>query len=209
MPEHSKGSRTSSSGDRTGTRVGVGTVSDSGPNPRLAERSDAGAEDAAIVAPESLRVVSTVASPFATPGDEILWLWQIMEPSQQYHPQRATIAGDLVQFEVMLPAEPPEQGKYGLEGVTDPQTGVDVRVAFTAIYRVVQGALAANPSGVNALDEDLVIGQTDGWLFWTPIDLPAGWREGLPAVSAGYHLFIGTEEVDLGTMLSMSNDIWT
>jgi hypothetical protein len=44
-------------------------------------------------------------------------------------------------------------------------------------------------------------------LFWTPVDLPAGWKQGADALSAGYHLYVDGEEVNLGVLLTMTNEI--
>lgn len=178
-------------------------AADAGPAPEPSAR------DAAVGGFPPLTVVSEVSSPYATPDDEIVILWQILLPTQQYHPARAVIEGDLERFRVVLPAEPPVDGRHAVE---DPQTGDTppgaTRIASAAIYRVVAGKLDANPEGVNALDVDIVIGQTDGSIFWTPVDLPAGWAAGRSALSAGYHLFLNGVEVDLGTQLTLRNEIW-
>jgi hypothetical protein len=95
------------------------------------------------------------------------------------------------------------------------ETGSDPARSGPRSHRVARGSVDANPSGVSALDRDLVIGQTNGFLFWTPIDLPAGvWHirglldEAAP-LSAGYHLFIDGKEVDLETLLTMDSELWT
>jgi hypothetical protein len=189
-----------------------GAALDAGPAP-------APVLDAAVIQLfEPITVQSEVSSEHATPNDDIVILWRTFDPSKSYEPQRAEIEGDLTRFRVVLPDEPPVEGRYPLE---DPETGVSyegaVEIAAGAIYRVVDGKMESNPEGVTALDVDTVIGQTKAWLVWTPVDLPAGWQHGARAgviesdapLSAGYHLFIDGVEVDIGTLITMYNDIWT
>ena len=174
-----------------------------GRDPQVVE-VDAGELDAAVYEP--VTVVSEVTSEYATPNDEIVLLWYTGGGTDQYFPERPTVEGDLERFRVEVPSEPPVEGRYFVypDGV-----GPGVAVARAAIYRVGGGLLDTNWSGVNALDLDKVVGQTDAHLFWTAVDLPAGWQPETPAVTAGWHLFLGTQEIPLESLITMDSRLWT
>jgi hypothetical protein len=187
-----------------------GAAMDAGPAPVL---------DAAVIQLfEPITVESEVSSEYATPNDDIAILWRTFDdPTQQYFAQRMTIEGDLDFFRVVLPDEPPVAGRYQPE---DAETGLELPdapwIAAGSIYRVVGGKLESNPSGVDSLDIDIVIGATRGVIVWTPVELAPGWhletkgiaRSSDEPLAAGWHLFVEAEEVDLGTLLTLGNEIW-
>jgi hypothetical protein len=186
------------------------------PSPVDAGAVPADAAGVELFAP--IAVQSEVSSEYATADDDIVILWRTFGPSDTYFGQRMTIEGDLDRFRVVLPDEPPVEGRYQLE---DAETGLEPKdapwIAAGSIYRVVGGKLESNPEGVDSLDTDIVIGQTRGVIVWTPVELAPGWhletkgiaRSSDEPLSPGYHLFVDFVEVDLGTLLILSNEIWT
>lgn len=183
-----------------------------------AHERDAGrpsGEDAAV-AFDPVTVQSEVSSEHATPNDDIAILWRTFHPSHPYFAQRMTIEGDLDFFRVVLPDEPPVEGRYQPQ---DAESGLEPPdapwIAAGSIYRVVAGKIDSSPDGVEAFDTDVVIGQTRGVVVWTPVELAPGWhletkgiaRSSDEPLAPGWHLFVDYEEVDMGTLLTLSNEI--
>ena len=143
---------------------------------------------------------------------ELALFWQVFDPWHPYHPLSAAYEGTLPsKFSLVLDDPPPAEATYQIE---DPELGVVVDesapwVGCAHVYLTAPGALEENWEGVEAFDVGLVLGMSrDATVFYTPVDLEttAGIRSisGLiddQPISAGYHLYLGPDEVDLDTPL--------
>jgi hypothetical protein len=141
----------------------------------------------------------------------IFWLHRSEDASRQYAPMKvASVEGDVpVDFSGALPDTPSDDQ---LIPIHDPKTGFvpdpEGVVGLGMLYVTAGGALEDNPVGVNALDVGVVLGMArDTLVFFTSVDLET--TDGLEPfptelideqpLAAGYHLFIGPDEVDLAT----------
>ena len=141
---------------------------------------------------------------------EVTLFWHAFLPESPFHPIGAAFEGTLpLDFSIAISEPPPPEATFQIE---DPELGVTVDesapwVGSAQFYLTAPGALETNWEGVEAFDTDLVLGMSrDATLFYTPVDLEttAGIRDLAPRIddqpiAAGYHLYIGRDEVDLTT----------
>jgi hypothetical protein len=115
-------------------------------------------------------------------------------------------------FAGTLPAAPSSDQLIPLhDAKTDVVPDPDAFVGFGNVYVLAHGALEDDPEGVESLDLDLVLGMSrDAAIFYTSVDLdtteglePAAWCVDDWPLAAGYHLCVGSLEVDLASTISV------